>query len=111
MMPKKEPTVAEEVSELSLLKILNLITPEMYQDGLTGQEKSAITNSLNKLKSQMPKAFELCSALVMEAIPCDSRKEPLKYSRDDIENRADKEGISTPMARQTHKALPAMLKK
>ena len=104
-------TAKEKISELCLADILNLITPEMYQDGLTGQEKSAITNSLNKLKSQIPKAFELCSALVMEAMPCESRKEPLKYSRDDIENRADKEGISTPMARQIHKALPAMLKK
>ncbi|HSN67032.1 MAG TPA: hypothetical protein VLS94_10345 [Fusibacter sp.] len=104
-------TAKEKISELCLADILNLITPEMYQDGLTGQEKSAITNSLNKLKAQIPKAFELCSALVMEAMPCESRKEPLKYSRDDIENRADKEGISTPMARQIHKALPAMLKK
>jgi hypothetical protein len=91
-------TAKEKISELCLADILNLITPEMYQDGLTGQEKSAITNSLNKLKAQIPKAFELCSALVMEAMPCESRKEPLKYSRDDIENRADKEGISTPMA-------------
>lgn len=104
-------TEKEKIFELCLADILNLITPEMYQDGLTRQEKSAITNSLNKLKAQIPKAFELCSALVMEAMPCESRKEPLKYSRDDIENRADKEGISTPMARQIHKALPAMLKK
>ena len=104
-------TAKGKISELCLADILNLITPEMYPDGLTGQGKSAITNSLNTLKEQLPKAFELCSALVMEAMPCESRKEPLKYSRDDIENRADKEGISTPMARQIHKALPAMLKK
>lgn len=104
-------TAKEKISELCLADILNLITPEMYQDGLKGQGKSAITKSLSVLKEQMPKAFELCSALVMEAMPCESRKEPLKYSRDDIENRADKEGISTPMARQIHKALPAMLKK
>lgn len=104
-------TAKEKISELCLADILNLITPEMYPDGLKGQEKSALTNSLNTLKEQLPKAFELCSALVMEAMPCESRKEPLKYSRDDIENRADNEGISTPMARQIHKALPAMLKK
>jgi hypothetical protein len=108
---ERTETAKEKISELCLADILNLITPEMYPDGLTGQGKSAITNSLNTLKAQIPKAFELCSALVMEAIPCDSRKKPLKYSRDDIENRADKEGISTPMARQIHKALPAMLKK
>lgn len=110
---EQSESLVENISKLSLVEILELITPEMYPDGLKGQKKkkSAITNSLKKLKEQVPKAFELCCSLVMEAMTCEGRDEFQKYSRDDVEKRADKEGISTPTARQIHKALPAMLKK
>ncbi|MCI5149152.1 MAG: hypothetical protein D3916_07175 [Candidatus Electrothrix sp. MAN1_4] len=101
----------EKVSGLSLVEILELITPEMYPDGLKGQEKSAITKSVNTLKEQLPGAFELCSVLVMEAMPGESRKEPLTYSRDDIITRAKEKGINRPTALQIYQGLPAMLKK
>jgi hypothetical protein len=104
-------TAKEKISELCLADILNLITPEMYPDGLKSQGKSAITNSLKALQGQIPKAFELCSALVMEAMPCESRKEPLQYSRDDIIKRAKEKGINKPKALQIYQGLPAMLKK
>ncbi len=104
-------TEKEKISESCLADILNLITPEMYPDGLKGQEKSAITNSLKTLKGQIPKAFELCSALVMEAMPCKEREEYLQYFRDDIITRAKEKGINRPTALQIYQGLPAMLKK
>jgi hypothetical protein len=101
----------EKTSELSLLEILNLITPKMYPDGLKRQEKSAITKSVNTLKDQLPEAFELCCSLVMEAMPCEDREEYLKYTRDDIINAAQKRGIKRPIALQIHKGIPAVMKK
>ncbi|WPD21621.1 MAG: hypothetical protein SD837_15610 [Candidatus Electrothrix scaldis] len=98
-------------SDFSLAEILNLITPEMYPDGLKGQGKSAITKSLDTMRNQLPGAFELCCSLVMEAMPCEDREEYLKYTRDDIINAAKKRGIKRPIALQIHKGLPAVMKK
>lgn len=104
-------TIKEKTSNCSLVEILNLLTPEMYPDGLKGQEKGAITKSLNTLKEQLPEAFELCCSLVMEAMPCGDRKEHLKYTRDDVVQQAKERGINRPMALQIHKGLPAVMKK
>ncbi|MCI5168623.1 MAG: hypothetical protein D3903_21645 [Candidatus Electrothrix sp. GM3_4] len=108
---KVTENIKEKASDFSLVEILNLITPEMYPDGLKGQEKSAITKSVNTLKDQLPEAFELCCSLVMEAMPCEDREEYLKYTRDDIINAAKKRGIKRPIALQIHKGIPAVMKK
>ena len=108
---EQSESLVENISKLSLVEILELITPEMYPDGLKGQEKSGITKSLNTLKDQLPGAFELCCSLVMEAMPCEGREEYLTYSRDDVVDQTKERDINRPMAQQIHKALPAMLKK
>lgn len=98
-------------SDLSLVEILDLITPEMYPDGLKGQGKSAITKSLDTMRNQLPEAFELCCSLVKDAMRCDDREESLIYTRDDIINAAQKRGIKRPIALQIHKGLPLEMKK
>ncbi|MCI5136995.1 MAG: hypothetical protein D3922_00960 [Candidatus Electrothrix sp. AR1] len=108
---KPAETTEEKTSDLSLTEILNLLTPEIYPDGLTGQEKSAITKSVQTLKEQLPGAFELCCSLVMEAMPCADREEHLKYTRDDVVKQAKERGIKRPIAQQIHKGLPAVMKK
>lgn len=104
-------TTEEKTSDLSLVEILHSITPELYPDGLKGQEKAAITKSIKSVKDQLPGAFELCCSLVMEAMPCEDRKEHLKYTRDDVVQQAKERGIKRPMAQQIHKGLPAVMKK
>ncbi|WLE99059.1 MAG: hypothetical protein QTN59_09515 [Candidatus Electrothrix communis] len=104
-------TTEEKTSDLSLIEILNLLTPELYPDRLKGQEKAAITKSIKSVKDQLPEAFELCCSLVMEAMPCGDRKEHLKYTRDDVVQQAKERGINRPMALQIHKGLPAVMKK
>ncbi|MCI5222657.1 MAG: hypothetical protein D3924_08310 [Candidatus Electrothrix sp. AR4] len=108
---KPAETIEEKTSDLSLIDILNLLTPEMYSDELKGRKRSAITKSVNTLKDQMPKAFKLCCSLVMEAMPCDGRKEHLKYTRNDVINKAKEKGVKSPMAIQIHQELPAVMKK
>ena len=97
--------------ESSLVEILNLLTPEIYPDGLKGQEKAAITKSIKSVKEQLPEAFKLCCSLIMEAMPCADREEHLKYTRDDVVQQAKERGINRPMALQIHKGLPAVMKK
>lgn len=103
-------TSTDRAINLSLVEILNLIAPELYPEELSSQQKSGITKSINALKNQLPEAFNLCCLLVMEAMPCDRRKEFQTYTRDQVIQRSKDCGVNEPLARDIYKALPAAIK-
>ena len=78
----------EEKALTDLLETLQQIIPDLPD--MKGTEKGTVQNSVNKIKKQLPEAFSLCFSLALEAVPCEDRKEYLKYSRDEIISRAKK---------------------
>lgn len=95
-----------DVTEL-LSKLLEADLPEDFSP----KAKGGITNSINKLKDQLPQAFNFLSTLIFTSTIKEDINSPDRYTSEQIEQLAEKEGIKTPMARSIYKSLPSTMKK
>jgi len=103
-------TQGKNNKEKTLTALLEEIGAKIPDD-FSPKEKSAITKAINTMYDQFPNALGFCFNLAMISMPTDERKEWEKYTQEAIVERAKKQNINSPIAKQIYKSLPPLLKR